>query len=613
MKMLYPQSNLCRSVLSLDGNWRFRIKEDQESYDPKDPLDNWQSVAVPASFNDQVADPTIRNHVGYFYYQRDFTLPKTLADQDIFLRFGSATHQAWVYVNDQEVAHHQGGFTPFECKITDAFSFSKTNRLTVLLSNILDHTTLPVGHYHEKKDDQGKIQRELDENFDFFNYAGLNRSIVIYTSSKAARLTDLTILPDLNDSLDQAKVSFDVSIDSQVNEGLSYQISIYDEAEKIVAVGKANENEFYLDQPHLWQPLNAYLYTAQVDLYQDDQLVDTYRQDFGIRKVEVKNGQFLINQEPFYFKGCGKHEDSYAHGRGFDPVYNVLDINLLKSMGANSIRTSHYPYSEEMMQLCDREGIVVIDETTGVGIMSSFGFNMSNFDPKTYRDNTFQELDTQAAHEQVIRELIQRDKNHACVVMWSLANEAATFNPEAHDYFAPLFELARSLDPQKRPLTMINILLATPDTDQCSDLVDVICLNRYYGWYTQTADFDLAEDLSLKELQDWQTLYPDKPIMYTEYGVDTVAGLHAIERQPFTEEFQWDYYVMMSRVFDQVDNFVGEQLWNFADFQTKVGVQRVQGNKKGIFNRAREPKMVVRFLKDRWQKIPNFNYKIKTN
>lgn len=70
---------------------------------------------------------------------------------------------------------------------------------------------------------------------------------------------------------------------------------------------------------------------------------------------------------------------------------------------------------------------------------------------------------------------------------------------------------------------------------------------------------------------------------------------------------------MMSRVFDQVDNFVGEQLWNFADFQTKVGVQRVQGNKKGIFNRAREPKMVVRFLKDRWQKIPNFNYKIKTN
>ena len=98
------------------------------------------------------------------------------------------------------------------------------------------------------------------------------------------------------------------------------------------------------------------------------------KKSFGVRKVEVKSGKFLINGEPFYFKGFGKHEDTYVNGRGLNEAYNVLDINLMKEMGANSFRTSHYPYSEEMMRLCDREGIVVIDETPAVGLVPRFGF-----------------------------------------------------------------------------------------------------------------------------------------------------------------------------------------------------------------------------------------------
>ena len=97
--------------------------------------------------------------------------------------------------------------------------------------------------------------------------------------------------------------------------------------------------------------------------------------------------------------------------------------------------------------------------------------------------------------------------------------------------------------------------------------------------------------------------------MYTEYGADTVPGMHGIENQMFTEEYQVDYYAMNHKVFDEIPNFVGEQLWNFADFETKQGINRVQGNKKGVFNRARQPKMVVRSLKDRWESIPDFNYK----
>lgn len=281
----------------------------------------------------------------------------------------------------------------------------------------------------------------------------------------------------------------------------------------------------------------------------------------------------------------------------------------MKRMGANSLRTSHYPYSEEMMRLCDREGIVVIDETTGVGIMESFNFDVSAVGDPNFTDNTFTTLDTTQAHEQVIRELIARDKNHACVVMWSIANEPASYSPGAYEYFKPLFDLARELDPHIRPLTLVQIMMSMPHTDKTTDLVDVICLNRYLGWYLSHGDLETAEGQVRAELLEWTEKYPDKPIMYTEYGADTVAGIHSMEATPFSEEFQEDYYEMNHRVFDEFDNFIGEQLWNFADFQTKLGLNRIQGNKKGIFTRERQPKMAVRSIARRWNNIPNFDYK----
>lgn len=138
------------------------------------------------------------------------------------------------------------------------------------------------------------------------------------------------------------------------------------------------------------------------------------------------------------------------------------------------------------------------------------------------------------------------------------------------------------------------------------ELRDVIC----YTWYVNTADIELGKHNQTEELKRWHELYPNKPIMFTEYGADTVAGLHDMDfNTPFTEEFQVKYYEMNAEVFDSFDFFIGEQLWNFADFQTKYGTQRVQGNKKGIFTRERTPKMVAHEIRKRWTNIPNFNYK----
>lgn len=112
-----------------------------------------------------------------------------------------------------------------------------------------------------------------------------------------------------------------------------------------------------------------------------------------------------------------------------------------------------------------------------------------------------------------------------------------------------------------------------------------------------------------EELDLWEEMYPGKPVMFTEYGADTVPGYHAIDDIPFTEEYQVRYYNMYHKVFDDYKQVIGEQLWNFADFETKVGINRVQGNKKGIFTRAREPKMIAHVLRERWTAMPDFGYK----
>jgi len=577
--MLYPLQTKTRDLIDLSGIWKFNFENEKE-----------EMIAVPGSFNDQVVGHDKKNYVGNLIYQKDFLIKEEMLLNEIFLRFGSVTHVAKVYINNELVGTHKGGFTPFEFNI-NKYVKEGENRLKVIVSNKLDYTSLPVGNYSNENG-----QEKVDENFDFFNYAGIHRPVKLWIKPKQ-HIDDIVITYEVNKN--NAKVSFDVKTNV---ENPKLKISILDEKNTVVSTDGVITNV------RLWEPLNAYLYKAKVELLSNDgKVIDEYTEEFGIRTVEVRDNKFLINGKSFYFKGFGRHEDSYIHGRGLDEVLNVSDINRMKWLGANSFRTSHYPYSEEMMRLADREGFVVIDETTAVGLMANFGFDLIG---TTEKKNTWEKINTKEAHEQVIRELIDRDKNYACVVMWSIANEPSTAEKGAYEYFEPLFKLARKLDKQKRPCTFANIMLAPVNKCLASSLCDVLCLNRYYGWYVNLGDLKVAREKMLEELNLWHEKYPNKPIMFTEYGVDTIAGIHDIdEMTPFSEEFQIEYYKMNEEVFDSLPYFIGEQTWNYADFQTKYGLFRVQGNKKGIFTRERNPKSIAKHLKNRWTMIPNYGYK----
>ena len=598
--MLYPEINESRSVIDLSGAWKFRLDDGHHSDGNADGafIDEGTLMAVPASYNDLKENPEYRSHCGWAYYRRSFRIPRTLCGERRVLRFDAVTHYARVFLNGELVAEHKGGYLPFEIDITEKAGCGEDIDLIVAVDNRINHSTLPMGNEggtaffgSDNADVPSVIAAKKWRkpvnlpNFDFFNYAGINRPVRLYTTPKDY-IKDITIVTDIdgNDGI----VSYSVEAEGKGD----VSIEIQDKKGRTVAVSEGFSGEIRIKNAEFWWPYpgNPYLYKAIVRFGND-----TYSLDFGIRTVEVKGIQFLINGKPFYFKGFGKHEDSAIHGRGFDFVLDMKDISMIHWMGANSFRTSHYPYAEEMYQLCDREGIVIIDETSAVGIGGT--------SEDIYRIGNFR-----SHHEDVLRDLIDRDKNHPSVVMWSMGNEpdVVTFPDSAYDYWHSLYIYTKALDPGKRPVTFV-CNQNNYERDRITREMDVVCINRYYGWYNLSGDMEAAVYALNLELDFWAK--QEKPVIMTEYGADTLPGFHLSSPEMFSEEFQVLYYDTINKEFDKRPFMIGEHPWNFADFNTIQGPMRADGNRKGLLTRDRRPKMAAHYFRDRWLSIPDFGYK----
>ena len=591
--MLRPQDNACRERKSLNGLWRFALDGAGEGRSAgwfSDRLADSREMAVPASFNDVAADAAVRDYFGDVWYQTTVRVPRGWDGQRVVLHFESATHRATVWVNDAEVVSHEGGYTPFEADVTDHVRAGEEARVTVVVNNTLSFQTIPPGVIEDTPD--GKRQRYFH---DFFNYAGIHRTVWLYATGQT-HLTDITVVT----GLDGATGTVEYRTEADGAHDAEVKVTLRDADGAEVASGTGADGMLTVQNVHRWAPGDGYLYDFEARLVDEDGAVlDSYHQSVGVRTVAVDGIRFLINGEPFHFTGFGKHEDLTVIGKGHNDAFLVHDFELLKWIGANSFRTSHYPYAQDVLDYADRQGIVIIDEAAAVGLNMGLGGGIfgsqgyTTFSPDTIND------ETREVHAQAIRELVARDKNHPSVVIWSIANEPESDSEGAENYFRPLFELTRELDPT-RPVGFVNVMLAPYGKCRVSQFGDVLMLNRYYGWYVNTGELKAAEMAWEDELQGWAS--EGKPIIITEYGADTYPGLHSVTPQPWSEEYQVDYLDMNHRVFDRIDAVVGEQMWNFADFATTSGILRVGGNKKGAFTRDRQPKAAAHALRRRWRK-----------
>lgn len=595
--MLYPRVTSTRRVMDLNGMWKFRLdkKEEGEAAGWKDGIPEADWIPVPASFNDFYTDKESREFAGDFWYETEVIVPSEWRGRHLDVRFAAVTHRAVVYINGVEITRHEGGFLPFGARMDDVVRWDAPNRIVVRGNNELSFTSLPAGITV----DLGGKRKMTKPFFDFFNYAGIQRPVTL-VATPTEQITDIT----LNHRLEGKDAYVDYQIET--TGAHETEVLLYDEAGVLAAHTVGKEGTLCVKEARLWEVRDAYLYRLVIRILDGETVVDEYTDDIGIRTFCVDKNRFLLNGHPVYLKGFGKHEDSDIVGRGFQPGIVKRDFELMKWIGANSFRTSHYPYSEEIYQMADREGFLVIDEVAAVGFFES----LVNFvDAVGGKATTFFERPTlpelKKNHLAALEELVARDKNHACVIAWSLFNEPDTMNEHAYPYFKDIFEAAKALDVQKRPCTFAMELNSSPEKCCCYRLSDFLCLNRYYGWYL-LGGYEMvnAEAAFRKELDAWLEKGVACPIVFTEYGCDHLAGEHKLPSVQWSVEYEQEYLDMYHRVFDSYDCVKGEQIWNFADFQTVEGIMRVNGNKKGVFTRQRQPKETAYYLKKRWEALP---------
>uniref|UniRef100_A0A0D9S0B5 Beta-glucuronidase n=1 Tax=Chlorocebus sabaeus TaxID=60711 RepID=A0A0D9S0B5_CHLSB len=605
--MLYPRESQSRERKELDGLWSFRADfsdnrrrgfEEQWYRRPLRESGPTLDMPVPSSFNDISQDWRLRHFVGWVWYEREVILPERWT-QDlstrVVLRIGSAHAYAIVWVNGVHTLEHEGGYLPFEADISNLVQvgpLSSQLRITIAINNTLTSTTLPPGTIQYLTDISKYPKGYFVQNtyFDFFNYAGLQRSVLLYTTP-TAYIDDITVTTGVQH--DTGLVNYQISVKG--SNLFELEVRLLDAEHKLVANGTGTQGQLKVPGARLWWPYlmherPAYLYSLEVRLtaqMSPGPVSDFYTLPVGIRTVAVTESQFLINGKPFYFHGVNKHEDADIRGKGFDWPLLVKDFNLLRWLGANAFRTSHYPYAEEVLQMCDRYGIVVIDECPGVGLAL----------PQFFNNVSLQN------HMRVMEEVVRRDKNHPAVVMWSVANEPASHLESAGYYLKMVITHTKALDPS-RPVTFVTN--SNYAADKGAPYVDVICLNSYYSWYHDYGHLELIQRQLTTQFENWYKTY-QKPIIQSEYGAETIVGFHQDPPLMFTEEYQKSLLEQYHVVLDQKRRkyVVGELIWNFADFMTEQSPTRVLGNKKGVFTRQRQPKSAAFLLRERYWKIAN--------
>lgn len=322
--MLYPRESETREVKSLDGLWIFAKSEIEKPGEGlrsqwySKPLSESTSVLkmpVPSSYNDIIEDEKLRDHVGTVWYEKNFFVPKSWSDQRTWLRFGSVHYEAYVWVNGNLVVRHAFGHLPFEAEITNFINYGSENRVTVLCDNVLLQTTIPQGKIVEQDSDSGKdiIQQY---SFDFFNYAGIHRSVHLYTTP-TIYIKEVIIKTEVDETESGiVKLKVISSDNASVHHA---SVVIYDKQREVVAtqiIDETLQGEIIIKNvnrwwPYLMHPEPAYLYEIEVRLSTESQEdVDIYRTKFGVRTLKWTNETFTINDKPIYFRGFGRHEDS---------------------------------------------------------------------------------------------------------------------------------------------------------------------------------------------------------------------------------------------------------------------------------------------------------------
>ncbi|MGA9127971.1 MAG: glycoside hydrolase family 2 TIM barrel-domain containing protein [Terracidiphilus sp.] len=538
-----------RPALSLDGEWKtivdpyangffgfFRNEKAKPGDTRPTEYDFSKSPAlrVPGDWNTQRA--SLLYYEGTIWYEHDFTYqPKE--HTRAFLHIGAANYRSWFWVNGQKACEHEGGYTSFNCDVT-ALVHGGDNFVVAAV----DNTRLADGVPTLKTD--------------WWNYGGLTRSVSLIEVPE--RFIDQY---DVHLSRTEANI-----IEGWVHleggqAGGEVQIEIPELNAKTTATigdGERAAIRFEVKGLERWSPETPKLYKVKISAGQD--VID---EKIGFRTIETSGTEILLNGKPVFLRGvCIHAEAPYRTGRAYTDKDAETLLGWAKELGANFVRLAHYPHDESMLRAADRMGLLVWSE---VPVYWAIQFD----NPKVL-----------AKAEQQLDEEIGTSRNHAAIILWSMANE--TPNNEARTRFIEAEAAhARELDPT-RLITAALLVHGEGDTkvidDPLGKALDVIGFNEYIGWYEgrpETAD-----------LTKWRVDY-QKPLIVSEFGGGAKAGLHAGTNDRWTEEYQANIYRHQLGMLNGISQLRGMSPWILMDFRSPMRVlPGIQDgfNRKGLIS-----------------------------
>ena len=490
------------------------------------------TLKVPADWNMQ--RESLLFYEGPLWYERDFTYqPKE--HTRIFLHVGAANYRSWFWVNGQKVCEHEGGYTSFNCEIT-ATVHSGSNFVVAAVDNTRHEDGVPT----------------LET--DWWNYGGLTR------------LVSLIEVPEA--FIDQYDLHLSRTVDSQIEgwvhvkdgqPGAKVGVEIPELGVRTFStVGEGGRADVLMSATALerWSPETPKLYKIIVTAGQDS-ITDL----IGFRTIETRGTQILLNGKPIFLHGISIHAEApYRLGRANTDKDAEILLGWARELGCNFVRLAHYPHDETMLRAADRLGLLVWSENP------------------VYWALQFDNPKVLAKAEQQLSEEIGTSRNHAAIILWSMANE--TPNNEARTKFIEtLASSARELD-SSRLITAALLVRAEGHTkiidDPLGKALDVIGFNEYIGWYEQRPDG--------ADTTEWRVDY-QKPLIVSEFGGGAKAGLHGGESDRWTEEYQANIYRHQFGMLNRIPQLRGMSPWLLMDFHSPnrplVGIQD-EFNRKGL-------------------------------
>ncbi|MCL3780568.1 DUF4981 domain-containing protein [Prolixibacteraceae bacterium JC049] len=467
---------------SLNGIWKFQIVKNTDErlgnfYQTNFNTKKWHNIPVPGNWECEGFDVPIYINTNYpfskvakekpnppfipkdynpvGYYKRKFEVPTTWKGRQIFIRFGAVKSAFYIWVNGKKVGYSQGSKTPAEFDITSFVEVGE-NDLALEVFRWSD------GSYLECQD--------------FWRLSGIERDVTLSALPKV-RVRDFKVIADLDQEYQNGKFSLQVELKNhtQINGEdleLSALLMTLDKSETLLNLSKKvavsdekTDIDFginFIENPKKWTAETPNLYKLLIGLRNSEgKLLQAFTQLVGFRKVEIKEGRFLVNGKAIYIKGVNRHEHDPDKGHVIDERSRLLDIKLMKENNINTVRTCHYPTDERFYELCSIYGLYVINEANIESHGMGHGVNSLAKKPEW-----------KAAHIDRTKRMFERDKNHPCIVTWSLGNEAGNgVNFEATYKWMKANEKTRPVQYEGAKMTA-NTDIFCPMYDRIDEIVD---------------------------------------------------------------------------------------------------------------------------------------------